>query len=32
MPRKKFKCSRCSRMFSMPAHLARHMNTTHASP
>ena len=32
MPRKKLKCSRCSRMFSMPAHLARHMNTTHASP
>ena len=32
MPRKKIKCSRCSRTFSMPAHLARHMNTTHASP
>lgn len=32
MPRKKFKCSRCTRTFSMPAHLARHMNTTHASP
>ncbi len=32
MPRKKFRCSRCSRTFSMPAHLARHMNTTHASP
>ena len=32
MPRKKLKCSRCSRTFSMPAHLARHMNTTHASP
>ncbi len=32
MPRKNLKCSRCSRTFSMPAHLARHMNTTHASP
>ncbi len=32
MPRKKLRCSRCSRTFSMPAHLARHMNTTHASP
>ncbi len=31
MPRKKFKCSRCSRTFSMPAHLARHMNTIHAT-
>ena len=31
MPRKKLKCSRCSRTFSMPAHLARHMNTTHAT-
>ena len=31
MPRKKFRCSRCSRTFSMPAHLARHMNTIHAT-
>ena len=31
MPLKKFKCSRCSRTFSMPAHLARHMNTIHAT-
>lgn len=31
MPRKKFKCKKCSRSFSMPAHLARHMNTIHAS-
>lgn len=30
MPRKKFKCSRCDRSFSMAAHLARHMNTLHA--
>jgi len=29
MPRKKFKCSRCDRSFSMAAHLARHMNTLH---
>ncbi len=26
---KKLKCSKCDRRFSMPAHLARHMNTTH---
>ena len=31
MPRKKFKCSKCSRTFSMPAHLARHMNSIHAT-
>ena len=31
MPRKKLECKKCSRRFSMPAHLARHMNTTHAS-
>ncbi len=31
MPHKKFKCSRCSRTFSMPAHLARHMNTIHTT-
>jgi len=29
---KKFKCSKCDRSFSMPAHLARHMNTIHATP
>lgn len=27
--RRTIKCSRCSRKFSMAAHLARHMNTTH---
>lgn len=32
MPRKKFKCSKCSRSFSMAAHLARHKSTIHASP
>lgn len=26
----KLKCSKCDRKFSMPAHLARHMNTIHA--
>ena len=26
-----FKCSKCDRKFSMAAHLARHMSTTHAS-
>lgn len=31
MPKKKFKCSKCDRSFSMPAHLARHMNATHGS-
>ncbi len=29
MPRKKFRCSRCKRTFSMAAHLARHKNATH---
>ena len=29
MPKKKFKCPKCDRTFSMPAHLARHMNTIH---
>ena len=29
MARKKLKCSKCKRTFSMPAHLARHMNTIH---
>ena len=28
---RKFKCPKCSRRFSMPAHLGRHMNTVHAS-
>lgn len=32
MPRKKFKCSKCERSFSMAAHLARHVSTLHASP
>ena len=32
MARKRFKCSKCDRSFSMAAHLARHMNSTHASP
>ncbi len=32
MPKKKFKCSKCDRSFSMAAHLARHMGTLHASP
>lgn len=30
MARAKYKCSKCSRSFGMPAHLARHMNTIHA--
>ena len=29
MARKKFKCSKCDRRFSMAAHLARHANTMH---
>ncbi len=29
MPRKKFRCSRCKRSFSMAAHLARHKNAMH---
>lgn len=32
MPKKKFKCSKCGRSFSMAAHLARHVTTLHASP
>lgn len=28
---KSYKCSKCTRKFGMPAHLARHMNTIHAS-
>ncbi len=36
MPRKRatgsFKCSKCERVFSMKAHLARHESTIHASP
>ncbi|MFH0983239.1 MAG: C2H2-type zinc finger protein [Planctomycetota bacterium] len=26
-----FKCAKCSRTFSMAAHLARHMNATHGA-
>lgn len=29
--RRRFKCGKCGRLFSMAAHLARHMNTIHAS-
>ena len=29
MAKKKLKCSKCDRTFSLPAHLARHVNTTH---
>ncbi len=29
MPRKKFKCSKCDRSFSMAGHLARHTNAMH---
>ncbi len=29
--RRRFKCAKCDRKFSMAAHLARHMNTLHAS-
>ena len=29
MPKKKFKCPKCDRTFSMPAHLGRHLNTIH---
>lgn len=28
----KFKCGKCDRAFGMAAHLARHMNTIHATP
>lgn len=31
MPRKKFKCQKCKRTFSMAAHLGRHMNTMHGA-
>ena len=31
MPKRKFKCPKCDRSFSMPAHLGRHMNTIHGS-
>lgn len=31
MPKKKFRCSRCKRTFSMAAHLARHKNTKHGT-
>jgi uncharacterized C2H2 Zn-finger protein len=29
---KRLKCSKCDRRFSMPAHLARHVNSAHGSP
>lgn len=29
MPRRTIKCIKCKRKFSMPAHLARHMNSIH---
>ena len=29
--RRRFKCGKCDRLFSMAAHLARHVNMTHAS-
>lgn len=32
MAKRSFKCSKCDRSFMMAAHLARHMNTIHASP
>lgn len=32
MAKRKFRCSKCDRTFLMAAHLARHMNTAHASP
>ncbi len=32
MAKKSFKCSKCGRSFSMAAHLARHLSSTHASP
>ena len=31
MPRKKFKCPKCDRSFSMPGHLGRHMTATHGT-
>ena len=31
MVRQAFKCTKCNRVFSMPAHLARHMNTIHSA-
>ena len=31
MAKGKFKCSKCDRTFSMPAHLGRHMSTMHVS-
>ena len=30
--KKPLRCSKCKRTFSLPAHLARHMASTHASP
>jgi hypothetical protein len=32
MATKKYKCDKCSRSFAMPAHLARHQKSIHASP
>lgn len=31
MAKQSLKCAKCSRTFSMPAHLARHMNTIHSA-
>ena len=31
MPRKKFKCPKCDRSFSMARHLGRHMTATHGT-
>ncbi len=31
MPKKKIKCSKIDRSFSMPGHLGRHMNATHGT-
>ena len=31
MATRKLRCAKCSRSFSMPAHLARHMNTIHST-
>ena len=31
MPKKKFKCSKCDRSFSMAGHLGRHMNAIHGA-
>ena len=31
MPKKKFKCSKCDRSFSMAGHLGRHMSAIHGA-